>query len=222
MSRARTPSPFPTANVVRLPQRLVAPRTRPARPPRSERAGAVGAQIKALRAVTGTSGGELARCAGVSRSMLSRVERGLASPSVETLERIATAMGVSISRFFTQRAERVDFLHVPAGHGIPVDSLAAATGGRYELLGHLLSGDLSVAPSLVQIDASDETPAALTHQGLKFIYVLSGKARYRYGPRHVSLGAGDALLFDASAAHGVVRVDEAPMNYLCAVFSLRT
>lgn len=220
MSRARVASPFPTANVVRLPARLSSPRP-VAMHPRSDRATALGSQIRILRVATGTSGGALAARAGVSRSMLSRVERGLASPSVATLERIAGAMGVSISQFFADRTERFDFIHVPAGRGIVVDSLVAATGGSYELLGHLMSGGLSVAPSLVQMDGLQAEPASLTQEGLKFIYMLRGRARYRYGSRGVGVGPGDALLFDASAVHGVTCVEEAPVRYLCAVFSLR-
>lgn len=220
MSRARVASPFPTANVLRLPARLSSPHPAVV-PPRSARAHALGSQIRTLRVATGTSGGALAARAGVSRSMLSRVERGLASPSVETLERIASAMGVSISQFFADRSERLDFVHVAAGRGIVVDSLVAATGARYELLGRLMSGGMSVAPSLVQMDTLHAESAPLTQEGLKFIYMLCGKARYRYGSRGVGLGRGDALLFDASAAHGVERIDEAPVRYLCAVFSLR-
>lgn len=220
MSRSRVASPFPTANVVRLPARLLAQRPVDV-PPRSERALALGLQIRTLRAATGISGGAVAARAGVSRSMLSRVERGLASPSVETLERIANAMGVSISRFFAQRTERADFLHVPAGRGIVVDGQATATAGRHELLGRLLSGGLSVAPSLVQMEAPLAGAASVVHEGLKFIYMLCGSVRYRYGSRDVRVGPGDALLFDASAPHGVECVEEGPARYLCAIFSLR-
>lgn len=35
--------------------------------------------------------------------MLSRIERGLVSPSVETLDRIANGLGVPVSRFFSDQ-----------------------------------------------------------------------------------------------------------------------
>lgn len=218
---SRMPSPFPTARVLKLPARLTSASPVPARAARSDCASMIGAQIHALRTATRTSGGELATRAGVSRSMLSRVERGLASPSIETLERIADGLGVSISQFFMKHTDRLDFQHVPAGRGIPVDSLAGATGGCYELLGHLISGDMAISPSLVRMDACTTQPAGLTQDGLKFIYVLAGRARYRYGPKRFVIGQGDALLFDALMPHGVESVMEAPLRYLCAVFALR-
>jgi transcriptional regulator with XRE-family HTH domain len=49
--------------------------------------------------------------------MLSRIERGLVSPSVETLDRIANGLGVPVSRFFSDQTHRTDFSHVPAARG---------------------------------------------------------------------------------------------------------
>lgn len=221
MTRKRQASPLPTASLLKLPKRISSPRPAPAPPPRSEPASLIGAQIKALRVAARTSGGELAARAGVSRAMLSRVERGLASPSVRTLDRIADALGVSISRFFAETARRTGFLHVQAGRGIPVDRQAATPGSRCELLGHLLSGDLHVAPCMVQVDAHHQTPGMVQHPGLKFVYILAGRARYRYGLKEVSVGQGDALLFDAAVPHGVVATQEVPVRYLCAAFSMR-
>jgi transcriptional regulator with XRE-family HTH domain len=50
--------------------------------------------------------------------MLSRIERGLVCPSVETLDRIADGLGVPGSRFFGDQPSRTDFSHVPAGKGM--------------------------------------------------------------------------------------------------------
>ena len=52
----------------------------------------LGRHIRGLRLAVGASGGEFARRCGISRSMLSRVERGLASPSIATLFKMAAAL----------------------------------------------------------------------------------------------------------------------------------
>ena len=89
--------------------------------------------------------------------MLSRIERGLVSPSVETLDRIANGLGVPVSRFFSDQTSRTDFSFVPAGKGIRVDRVGAVAGYRYELLGHQLSGNMFVEPYLVTLLPEAET-----------------------------------------------------------------
>jgi ribosome-binding protein aMBF1 (putative translation factor) len=93
-------SPFPTARKVRLAQLQT---KKPAEPKRSTVSSKVGAQIQSLRLAARTSAGALAASASVSRSMLSRVENGLVSPSIEVLERIAAALDVPMSRFLSTR-----------------------------------------------------------------------------------------------------------------------
>ncbi|RYH41428.1 MAG: XRE family transcriptional regulator, partial [Alcaligenaceae bacterium] len=81
MSRLPLASPFPTATPLRLPASVTRLRPRRDPPPaRSRPATLIGAQVRALRMAAGDSGGELAQRCGISRSMLSRIERGLVSP----------------------------------------------------------------------------------------------------------------------------------------------
>ena len=167
------------------------------------------------------SAGSLAKTSGISASMLSRIERGLVSPSVETLERVAEGLHVPVSRFFSDQARRTDFCHVRAGQGVVVDRVGAVSDYRYELLGHLLSGNLFVEPYLVTLLPGAEPYASFQHPGLKFIYLLSGDIHYRYGTRVVKLGVGDSLLFDASALHGIEDIGTQPVTYLSVVFTLR-
>ncbi len=63
--------------------------------------------------------------------MLSRIERGLVSPSAETLERLVQGLRVPVSRFFSDQARRADFCHVRAGCGILVARIGAAV--KYQL-----------------------------------------------------------------------------------------
>jgi mannose-6-phosphate isomerase-like protein (cupin superfamily) len=55
------------------------------------------------------------------------------------------------------------------------------------------------------------------HAGVEFIYMLSGKVRYRHGDRSYVLEPGDALFFDAAARHGPEELMKAPMNYLSII-----
>ena len=219
MAAKQLPSPFPTTRKVRVPKALAKPAV--AEPKRSAASSRVGAQIRSLRIAADLSAGALAAAAQVSRSMLSRIENGLVSPSIEVLDRIAIALDMPMSRFFVDQTRRLDLSYVPSGKGLRVERLDAVAGYRYQLLGHLLSGNLFVEPYLVTLTADAKPYTTFQHPGLKFIYVLSGRLKYRYAGHTQEIKAGDALLFDARALHGAEVLREQPVSYLSIVFTLR-
>jgi DNA-binding XRE family transcriptional regulator len=58
---------------------------------------ATGTELRRLRTVASASQGRAAHAAGVDRSFLSRIESGVANPSIETLVAIAVALGADVS-----------------------------------------------------------------------------------------------------------------------------
>jgi transcriptional regulator with XRE-family HTH domain len=62
----------------------------------------LGARIRGERRARGISLERLAELSGVSRSMVSEVERGAKTPSVLVLDRLATALGTSIARLLDE------------------------------------------------------------------------------------------------------------------------
>ena len=65
----------------------------------------IGARLSALRAERSLTLDQLAELSGVSRAMISRVERGEASPTAALLARLCSALGVSLSVFFATSDE---------------------------------------------------------------------------------------------------------------------
>jgi transcriptional regulator with XRE-family HTH domain len=181
----------------------------------------LGRQIQTLRLSAGLSGAELARGADISGSLLSRIERGITSPSIDTIDRIARRLGVAISKLFVDQLGRHDCSFVPAGAGLKVERIGATAGHGYELLGHPLSGNLFVEPYKVTLISSAKPCTSFQHTGVEFLHVLSGAMNYRYGDRTYALRQGDSLLFDASAMHGPESFEATPITYLSVVFNLR-
>lgn len=213
-------SPFPTLAPLKPPASATVCHAPAAGRPEAP-ASRLGAQIRSLRLASGLSGGQLAKRAGISRSLLSRIERGLVSPSVRTLERVAQGLDVAVSRFFMQHPEQADFSLVRAGKGLRVDSADIDAGHSVELLGHMISGSLCVEPYRIRMAARPGVGTHVQHPGLSFLYMESGRVRYRYASRVVEVAPGDALLFDATAVHGIEAAGESDVSYLSIVFSLR-
>jgi transcriptional regulator with XRE-family HTH domain len=61
---------------------------------------AIGERLKALRAAAGLTLDQLADRSGVSRAMISRIERAEASPTAALLARLCEGLGLTLSAFF--------------------------------------------------------------------------------------------------------------------------
>ena len=65
----------------------------------------LGESIRKIRQEKGLSQGEMQKRTGILRSYLSRVENGHTVPSLATLQRLASAMGVALADFFAAEGE---------------------------------------------------------------------------------------------------------------------
>lgn len=63
---------------------------------RTEKSGAVAEQVRKLRKAKGMTQAQLARAAGILRPNLSRIEAGRHRPTLDILERIATALKIPV------------------------------------------------------------------------------------------------------------------------------
>lgn len=215
------PSPLPSLRRVRLPADATRSREAPPPPARSITAARIGDQVHSLRVVAGISAGALARESGISRSMLSRIERGLVSASVETLEAVAFGLGIPVARLFHAPVSEADFSHVLAGQGIQVAGQGVAAGYHYELLGHKVSGPLVLEPCRVTLSPDARPFVSAQGTGVKLVQWISGRSIYRYGSRTVDLQAGDTVLFDAATPHGIESLLDGPASFLSVSVSLK-
>src|SRR6185503_13519979 len=73
-------------------------------------------RVRGLRARHRLSLDELARKSGVSRSMISLVERGESSPTAVVLEKLAAGLGVTLPALFDTETETRPQAHGPVSH----------------------------------------------------------------------------------------------------------
>jgi len=178
---------------------------------------AIGAQIRAQRRRHDLTGQDLARAAGISTGMLSKIENGQISPSLATLRALTEALSVPLTALFAPFEERRDCSFVAAGHGVAIERRGTKAGHKYQLLGHSLSGDVVVEPYLITLTREAAPYTAFQHAGVELIHMLSGRVSYRHADRSYTLRPGDTLFFDASAPHGPERLLQLPMTYLSII-----
>jgi transcriptional regulator with XRE-family HTH domain len=177
----------------------------------------IGAEVRRLRKSFDLTVSELGAASGISTGMLSKIENGSISPSLSTLSSLAHALNVPISSLFRETGEQRDCSFVKSGTGVRIERRGTKAGHMYDLLGHSLGGEVTVEPYLITLKADAEPYIDFRHAGVEFIYMLSGKVRYRHADRSYLLEPGDALFFDAAGRHGPEELIKAPMTYLSII-----
>jgi len=181
----------------------------------------IGASVRRFRTLLDLTIAELATASRLSPGMISKIENGMITPSLASLESLAKALNVPISQLFSDMEERRDCSFVKAGSGVRIERRGTKAGHLYDLLGHSISGEIAVEPYLITLSKDAVPYTNFRHAGVEFIYMLTGKVRYRHADRSYLMESGDALFFDAAAPHGPENLLEAPMNYLSIIIYQR-
>jgi transcriptional regulator with XRE-family HTH domain len=157
----------------------------------------VGAQVQALRERLGLSMRGLAEQCGLSPNTISLIERGVTSPSVSTLHRLATALRVPITAFFEKPGDGELVIYSRPGER----SFSGSANVTLESLGSGLEGQ-SLEPFLVTLEpGADSGPGAMIHDGHELVYCLAGVVEYVIEEQTYRLSPGESLLFEARLPH---------------------
>lgn len=182
---------------------------------------AIGREVREFRKKIDLTVAELAHHAGLSIGMLSKIENGLASPSLSTLKALSDALNIPVTAFFRRYEEERDASYVPSGSGLNIERRGTRAGHQYQLLGHSLSRNVNVEPYLITLTEESDVFPIFQHSGMEFIYMLKGKVGYRHGDRTYRLSPGDSLFFDADAPHGPEELIRLPIQFLSIIASPR-
>jgi XRE family transcriptional regulator, regulator of sulfur utilization len=162
----------------------------------------LGPRIRALREAMDLSLRDLAERSGVSAPMLSQVERGETSPTLQLATRIATGLELRLSQLLrldeegavtvVRKAERRKGPAGAKGHGYEILT-PPLPGQRAELSRHTLAPRaLTGGPGDPPMHEPGSRETALVESGTLVLYCD--------GQRH-ELSAGDCVTFDADLAH---------------------
>jgi XRE family transcriptional regulator, regulator of sulfur utilization len=181
----------------------------PAVPPR------VGEQIQRLRSERKMTLDELSRAAGVSKSMLSEIERDKANPTIAVAWRLTNALGVKLdSLFVAPRAP--DAITVAGPHDIPTlhghdAGYQLRVWGPIELAGHFEWYELTLKPGGALVSAAHE-PGTREH-----LTVLQGTIEVEAGDAHERLKAADTARYIGDQPHAIRNVGKGEARALLIV-----
>lgn len=180
---------------------------------------AIGREVRAFRKKLGITVADLAAGTGLSLGMLSKIENGITSPSLTTLQVLSRALGVPVTAFFRRYEEERSAVFVKAGEGLEIERRGTRAGHQYNLLGHVgaKASGVVVEPYLITLSETSDVFPTFQHEGMEFLYMLEGEVVYRHGSNLFRMLPGDSLFFDADAPHGPEELTRLPIRYLSII-----
>ncbi|MGO1059418.1 helix-turn-helix domain-containing protein [Planococcus sp. FY231025] len=143
---------------------------------------------------------ELAERTDVSISFLSQVERGKSGVTLESLRKIADALNVAPSAFFSGSTEQEDW------------------AGRLELFHYkdLSEGiqEADFSPILVTLQPGENKGSAFSHNGYEFLFVTEGMLTVEVDGKQSELAPQQSTMFDARKKHYWFNLTDQPVRFL--------
>jgi transcriptional regulator with XRE-family HTH domain len=159
----------------------------------------IGKKLKNARLKNEMTIETLAHKSRVSSNMISRIERGLTTPSVEILMKLAEVFGMSISYFVEEAEKGSTVVFTKAGEGEPIfffqdkHHIISLTQG-------LRDPGFTVFYDTVQSGCSSGEED-MVHTGEEFALVVEGQMEFIIEGENYFLDKGDSISFKANLPH---------------------
>jgi transcriptional regulator with XRE-family HTH domain len=158
----------------------------------------IGTKIKELRLENGLTQEELADRSELTKGFISQLERGLANPSITTLQDILEALGTNLSEFFADDEEEVIvfteseyFEKIDEQNKIKIKWIVP-NAQKYEM-----------EPILIELKPGGVAYNDDAHAGEEFGYLLDGEVLLKIGKRRYKIKKGETFYYTANKSHAL-------------------
>jgi len=172
-------------------------------------------RVKDLRVARQWSLDDLAKASGVSRSMISQIERGEANPTLAVTLRMARGFGLSLSELVEEpgRASTIAVIRASdRAHDFRRDAdVQIRTLSPLEM-----EKDIEIYE--VKLGVTGVLRSAAHFEGTReFLQVETGKVRVESGADGEALGKGDSASYRADVPHAIVNVGKGAATVMLVV-----
>jgi transcriptional regulator with XRE-family HTH domain len=183
----------------------------------TEASDSVAGRLAALRTLNGFSLEELALRSGLTKSYISKLERGLSQPSIATVLKLSRAFGVSADKLLSETPQDDQIVLVRNNERVPFSRVKGRSGYSYEAIAAHRT-DKSMTPFVMRPPLSTGAKLDLvTHAGEELVYVIHGQMEIVFADRKFTMKAGDSIYFNASIPHRSRSLGKMPAEALVVV-----
>jgi len=184
----------------------------------------IGKKIRELRKKAGLVLQDLSNRTGLSKPLLSQIEKEVVSPPIATLLKISRALDINIGFFFQNHDPEERVVLVRKDESKVIDSRyfgREESGYYYEALAYKKSKKY-MEPFLVEFKRKKaEKLSYFSHEGEEFIYLLEGTLEFRTENQQYILRPGDSLYFESSIPHAYRALERKNAKALTVVYPSR-
>lgn len=160
----------------------------------------IGGKIRGERKRQRVSIAILSEQSGVSKSMISQIERNLAIPSSVVLWKIAKVLGKSISYFFGEEDLVESVVMVKQGDHGTIQRDSKKNNGYFELLSPKDKREIDLLKITIEPGGKSKSEL-ITHDGEECGYVIKGRLTVKTQGKDYYLEEGDSIQFDSKIPH---------------------
>lgn len=176
----------------------------------------VGATLQKLRLKRGLTLDDLSRAAGVSKSMLSQIEREKANPTIAVAWRLANALGIGIEELLSSESPEAEAIHVLEPHETPTlpgnhAGYVLRILGPMELAGKYEWYELTLAPEGALVSNSHDPGT------MEYLTLLNGTVEVEVDGVKKKLKTGGTARYQADKGHAIRNAGKAEARALLVV-----
>ena len=172
----------------------------------------LGKKLRRMRQARGVTAVELAKRSRVTTGFISQLEHSQTVPSLQTLQRVAAALDVSLTYFLLEESQQPQVVRkrerriIHLGHD----------GSRICLLSPLPSQHLELA--LLELPPGAVSWSTVrSHEGQQCHVILQGMVRADYGDNTYHLEEGDSILWDGTMPYRLENIGTNDARLLIAM-----
>lgn len=163
----------------------------------------VGRRLKEIRKAKDLNLTTVAKKAGITAGLLSKIENFRTIPSLPVLYEIAVALDVTMADVVQGVSDKVetDFIYIKKGEGIKEEREDSADLDYLRLMSRMIRNHNVRAYNVKVNPGAKREPIA--NDSFELIYVIDGEIEYQLNEESIVLKQGDSLFFDGKIPHGI-------------------
>jgi transcriptional regulator with XRE-family HTH domain len=173
---------------------------------------AMGVKIRKRRGDFGLSLRELAKKTSLTASFLSQIERGIISPSLNSLRKIAEALEVPLLFFLSDTSKRSPVVRVEARPHVDLENSSVS----YQLLTPDIAHKMEALSGTLE-NCTPNVVRSLSVPTEEFILVLSGCLRVRLEEETYILNPGDTIYFEGPHLKELSCASDEKVNWVSVI-----